>query len=218
MKLFDFVTYSIWINIAIGIFCFSNLKSLGLRYLLIFQIISAFAEAMLIYVLPMEDGIYVRYVYCFLKPFEYSVLVYLFNENIKERSRQHDYLLLSILVLFVYAFYNLLFKINTKSAANNVSIMEGCFVLILVLLYFKDALQSKEIVILSIKPLFWIATGLLFFYAGNIIATGFYHRLREYSPELAKSLYTLNFILGILLSVLTSFAYVVADRNNMKNE
>lgn len=218
MKLFDLETYSIWINLSIGIFCFNKLNLIELRYLIIFQIISAIAEAILIYVLPMKDGIYVRYVYCFIKPFEYTVFVFLFNNNILKTSRKHYYLILSIIILFIYAFYNLLFKINTKSAANNVIIMEGAFMIILVLLYFKTILQSKEVIILSKQPLFWIATGLLFFYTGNIIATGFYHRLCEYSPELAKSLYTLNFILGILLSILTSFAYIIASKNNKKHE
>jgi hypothetical protein len=214
MKLFDFTTYLIWLNLVIGIFCFAHLKPIGLRYLLIFQIISAIAEAILIYILPMEDGIYVRYVYCFLKPFEYLVLVILFNVDIREKSKIHFYLITSIILMFIYAFYNLLFQIDSKSSANNVIVIEGAFILILVLLYFKATLQNNEVIVLSKEPLFWIATGLLFFYTGNIIATGFYHRLREYSEELAKSLYTLNFILGMLLSILTSFAYIVAYKNN----
>lgn len=218
MTLFDLVTYSIWINLVIGIFSFTKLKPFRLHYLLIFQIISAIAEAILIYVLPMQEGTYVRYVYCFLKPFEYTVFTYLFNPDIIRKSIQNSYLIFSIIVLFIYASYNLIFMINTKSAANNVTILEGSFTIILVLLYFKKTLKSKEIIILSKEPLFWIATGLLFFYTGNIIATGFYHRLREYSPELAKSLYSLNFILGILLSILTSFAYIVAFKKQQNNE
>lgn len=218
MKLFDFVTYSLWINIIIGVFCFKSLNQHKLRYLLGFQIISSVADFFLIYVLPMQDGLFVRYFYCFLKPFEYLVYIFLFNNKIQKQGAKFYCLIFSFLILFSYSIYNIVFRIDSKSASNNVIILEGCLVLILVMFYFKDILNSKEVIILTKEPLFWIATGLLFFYSGNIIATGFYHRLREYSKDFAKSLYTLNFILGITMSMLFSIAYLVANKNSRKHE
>jgi hypothetical protein len=219
MTLFDFVTYSIWFSIIVGIVCFKSLKTL--KILLFSQIISAIVDFLLIYVLPITyQGTSVKYSYCFLKPFEYIVFVYIFYSIIIKNLKSYNkyYFVSSIIMLFSCSFYNIIFNFSSKSVVSNVIILEGCFTLILVLLYFRSILKSDEVIILYQEPLFWIATGLLFFFTGNIIATGFYHRLRVFSPEFAKSLYLLNFILGILLSILISLGYIISSKNNKVNE
>lgn len=210
MVLFDLVTYSTWVSVAIGIIFFRKIDTLALRFFIVFQLLGTIAEFFLIYILPMNDGLYVRIVYCSLKPVEYLLFVYLFNYMKAIKRLKYFYLQGSVVVLFCFAIYNLTINIHSESAATNVILLGGCFTIVLVLLYFRDILKSDKVIYLLNDPLFWIATGLLFFYTGNIIATGFYHRLWAYSQGLAKSLYMLNFILNILLSLLLSIAYIVA--------
>ena len=218
MTLFDFVTYSIWISVGIGLLFFSRIKTNSIKLLICFQVIGILSDIFLIYILPKEKGNFIKTFYCILKPFEYTVYAIVLNSNIAKKGLKYYYLLASITVIFIFSIFTLLFRINTKSAANNIILLEGVLVIIIVLLYFKDILKSKEIIFLSKTPQFIIAVGILLFFTGNIIATGFYHQLKIQSPDLAKSLYKLmNHSLGIFQSIMFGYAYFV-DSKTLKNE
>lgn len=218
MTLFDFVTYSIWISVGIGIFCFSRIKTNSIKLLIAFQVIGILSDIFLIYILPKEKGNFVRTFYCILKPIEYTIYVIVFNSNTLKKGVKYYYLLVSIITIFSLSIFTLLFRITTKSAATNIILLEGVLVIIVILLYFKDILASKEIIFLSESPRFIIAVGILLFFTGNIIATGFYHQLKIQSPDLAKSLYKLmNHSLGIFQSTTFGYAYFL-DSKTLRNE
>lgn len=217
MTLFDIVTYSLWLSVGLGIFFFNKLNSKSIKLLLIFQVIAVSFDIFLIYILPKDKGISIKAVYSILKPFEYTIYVYLFNSDTIKKGIKYYYLIFSVLIIFGFSIYTLLFLLSNKSAATNLIILEGILVIILVLLYFKDILSSKEIIYLSDDPLFLIGIGLLLFFSGNIIATGFYHQLKAQSPDFAKALYRLmNHLLGIFQSIMFSYAYYKSYKLNRK--
>lgn len=217
MRLFDLVTYSLWLSVGIGIFFFNKLDSKPIKLLVIFQAVAVSFDIFLIYILLKDKAIYVKAVYSTLKPFEYTVYVYLFNSGNIKKGIRYWYLIFSILIIFGFSIYTLLFLLINKSAATNLIILEGILIIILVMLYFKDILNSKEIIYLSNDPLFLIGVGLLLFFSGNIIATGFYHQLKSQSPDFAKTLYRLmNHLLGIFQSIMFSYAYYKSYKLNRK--
>ncbi|AFK03997.1 hypothetical protein Emtol_2864 [Emticicia oligotrophica DSM 17448] len=213
MTLFDLVTYSIWLSGGIGIFYFRRMNPSSLNVLVIFQIIAIISDIFLIYILPKEKGNFIKIFYSSLKPIEYAVFVYIYNRNISKKSFKFYYFVFSILLIFSFSVYTLLFLLSKKSAANNVIILEGILCIILVMLYFRDILSSKEIISLPKEPLFLIAIGIFLYFSGNIVATGFYHQLKMKSPDLAKSLYKLmNHLLLIFQYLMFAFAYYVANK------
>ncbi len=120
----------------------------------------------------------------------------------------------SLIGLCLFSLYQVAFHITERTAATNVFLAMGILTIILVLSYFSLLIRTNKILRLSDDPVFWIATGLLFFLSGNIVATGFYHKLRA-NPEtasMARNLYLLNYVLSILKSILFSIAFVIAAR------
>ena len=206
-----------WISLGIGVYFYKKIGDNSLKLLILFQVLVSIADIFLIYILPKEKGAFVKIIYCTLKPLEYNLYVYMFKKNISINKLKYYYLLFTPIIMYCLAIYTLIFLLPMKSAATNVILIEGIFTIILVLLYFKEMLDSKEIIDLTKTPLFLIAIGLLIFFSGNIIATGFYHQLKLNSPELAKPLYKLmNHLLGIFQSIMFGFAYYVASKYTKK--
>lgn len=217
MTLFDIVTYSLWLSVGLGIFFFNKLDSKAIKLLVIFQTIAVSFDIFLIYILPKDKGVFIKAIYSILKPFEYTIYVYLFNSGTIKKGIKYYYLVCSIVVIFAFSIYTLLFLLSSKSAGTNLIILEGILVIILVMLYFKDVLNSKEIINLADDPLFLIGIGLLLFFSGNIIATGFYHQLKAQSPDFAKTLYRLmNHLVGIFQTIMFSYAYYKSYKLNRK--
>ncbi|GAA4412974.1 hypothetical protein GCM10023187_40730 [Nibrella viscosa] len=146
-------------------------------------------------------------------PLEYAIYVKLYREAGTNLFIKKKFFTFSIVVLALFGVYQLVFNLNQRTAATDVFTAMGVLTLGVVLLYFWDILRSDQIIILGKDPLFWIATALLFFYTGNLFATGFYHILYSRSPDLAKKLYYLNYILNILRYIMYSIAFAIAARN-----
>ncbi|MCF2502708.1 hypothetical protein L0663_04920 [Dyadobacter sp. CY107] len=220
MKVFDLATYIIWISTGYGILCFSKIPYPGLRFFIIFQAISTISDLLLIYVIPMGDGVFVRVFYLFLKPIEYFSYVYALM-NLNKTGVRSILLMLSVVIMLLFSIYNLGFRLKYQGVTDNLMLIEGILSVILSLVYFGDVFYISFEEDENIKPLwsqhrFWLATSLLFFYLGNIIATGFYHRLLTYSPDFAKSLYVyMNLVLGILQSCMFALTYLIAVRTNL---
>jgi hypothetical protein len=117
----------------------------------------------------------------------------------------------------LYALYQIAFNLDNTTSADDVFLIQGICTLCIVLLYFRDILVSKEILILTEEPIFWIATGVLFYTTGNLIATGFFHQMYAYSKPLALSMYKLNYVLNIIMSLLFGVAFVISTRKLRTN-
>lgn len=211
MTIIDFLTYSVIVCTIIGGLCYRQMSPVSLRLLVVFFFVQTTADLLLVYVFPIGDGHLIRVVYSFLKPMEYGVYAYLFYDRIRS-ERSYHYALWSVVGVMTLSMIQLFFLPDSKTVATNVILVEGLLTLVLILLYFRYILFTKTIILLWQEPLFWIAVGLLFFYSGNIVATGFYHQLRQYSVSLAKNLYLLNYTLNILDYLLTSIAFVLSTK------
>jgi len=218
MTLFDTVTYCIWISAIIGLIVFKKISDQSLRVFIIFQVISCISDILLIYVLPMGDGKFVRIFYSVLRPFEYWVYWLVFHQNGDRKGKRYLYFLASLIFIFSFSIYSLIFRLKSRSLTDDLMLIEGILTIVAVLLYFRDTLllnqhEEKEIINLWDQHQFWIATGLLFFFTGNIIASGFYHKMLVYSPDFTKILYDyMNLVLGIIQSIIFGLSYIIASR------
>ena len=209
------VSISSIICMLVGLVCFRQISLTHIRYLILFITVSVLIDNVFLEFI-YSDSKTIRVLYCFLHSLEYLICFVIFNQNTEKKSFRYIFLFLAFIFLVFYSIYQISFNLSDKTASTNVFLFDCFFTIFTVLLYFRDIIKSDKIIYLSKEPLFWIATGLLFFMTGNVVSTGFYHQLLKYSKEVAVALYKLNYILNILMNILFSIAFIIATRNNKK--
>ena len=168
----DIISWLSVICALVGVFCSFKIKALNLKILIFYLIFSVIADFVIQYY-SNSSGVVNRLIYCIFFPIEYWIYTKIFKEYFKKNL----FLNISVLLLVLFSLSQLIFNLNEKTAATDVFSLMGILCIILSLAYFQAILNSNQIVVLSKDYFFWIATALLFFYTGNVIATGFYHRL-----------------------------------------
>lgn len=203
--------YSYVISSVIGLICLQRMVFHPLRVLAIYWAMYVLIDLNLEY-FDAGDGKLIRFFYCLLYSVSLAIYVYIFNR--KQSLKNYSYWSQCILVILVFMFsvFSILYNLNNETAANDVFLVQGICALYVALTYFHSILVSSKIMFLSNEPLFWVATGILFYNAGNIIASGFYHQIYSYSKNLAIALYKLNYILNIVMSVTFAISFIIATR------
>lgn len=204
-------TLALTICVFIGGVCLPHIKKQPYVWLICYLAIDIINY--LIYELGLDPtGVILRTLYCILIPIEYFIYVKIFNLSHKKESLWNTWIHASLGFLFIFALFQLIYRINTKGAATDIFWLMSLFTIILVMYYFWSLTISTEVISLKKEPLFWIASGLLFYYTSNIISTGFFHRIIKLDKILANNLYQLNAIFGIMRCTLFSVAFILQAR------
>lgn len=207
--LFQLVDFSIWLPVVVGLLTLKSLQYYKVAYYFWFLSIVALIDFAYPYIFKDSDttGLSTRVWYTILRPIEYAIYLRLFLSEVSSTPWQKYYKQVSLLVLIGLSLYTLLYNIDNRSAAAAIMILQRILLLFVLFVYFRQLLQNDAVLTLSETPLFWLSVGIFFYSAGNIIATGFYHRIYEISESVAKALYQINFILGILQYLLTTYCF-----------
>ena len=121
------------------------------------------------------------------------------------------YLVVFTLLWLVCVF--VLFGINKWNSY--ISVVGSAFTIFFAAVYYYQLLTSNDIVLLKNTPEFWIATGVIIFYAGNLPYTGMLNFLDENYKELASHL---TFVLKVLNIIMYSlFTYAFLCRTSITN-
>lgn len=208
-----YVTAASALCILTGLLRFGKL-SLQLRGLVIFLFLTLGLEELIAaFPVKIEDTYTrIRCLYIFQRPFEYAVYAWAVL-GAGRFPKLTVYFRMTVIVFSGYSVFLFLTGNMGNSAVSITFIATGIGCIVIVLIYFSSVMTSPTPVALSRDPAFWIATALLFFFTGNIIATGFYPQLLRISDELAKSLYkSLNLSLGIVKYLLFTIAFTVSRK------
>ncbi|WP_461102179.1 hypothetical protein [Spirosoma koreense] len=213
----DLTTVGLALCFLIGLFFYQRIVNPAIRWLIIYSGVALLPD--LYYLIATDpEGLYMRIFYCIMFPLEYALYVNIFYPVYNDSSRLSLLLITSIAGILFYATLIVLTRIGERTAAQDIFWVTSIASLLLALLYFQRIIRSGQIVQLNQEPLFWIATGILFFYTGNLIATGFYHRLLVHSKTLARNLYYLNYLLNIIRYILYSIAFYVAASTEVQRD
>jgi len=82
------------------------------------------------------------------------------------------------------------------------------FIMLFAIVYYYELITNADIKRLSNNSEFWIATGLLIFYAGNLPFLGMYNFLIAHYRDLANNLTTVLKVLNIIMYSLFAYAYL----------
>ena len=205
------LNYSYVISAVIGLICWRQISFQPLRVLAVYWAITVLIDLNLEQ-FDAGDGKLIRFFYCLLYPMALGVYVYLFNYEKSSKFLEYWIQWVAVAIVAVVSISYILFNLDKITAANDIFLIQGTCTLYVVLLYFHSILVSNKVMFLSEEPLFWVATGVLFYNAGNVIASGFYHQIYSYSKDLAIALYKLNYILNIVMSVTFSIAFIISAK------
>ena len=211
-KLFDlgFVLVTNLISVIIGMIAFGYVKNKKIRVLILYWTFFIILDKVVLEMIPNNRTINI--VYCLICPVQYFIYIYLFENHIKNNKPLFFFQYVGIVLLTIYAFYQIFFNYEENTMSSNVFLILCILSLFTVMLYFKSIVESREIIILSNDPFFWIATGILFFMAANVISTGLFHQSYQKSKELAQELYKLNELMNFLMSVFFSVSFIIASK------
>ena len=214
MKLFDLVDYCIWLSAIVGIVFYRKVKPKSLRLLVIFICSIIFFETILPNYFTIDSKHYFQRLYTVVRPLEYTIVAYCFFDLLNRKKLKIKIILFSILLYFLYALFLFIAFYNDKYLGNNTSVIGYLLLIILMITYYKELLDSNEIINLKQSPLFILSIGILIFCCGNVIVSGFYLKVAQQSKENAQILYKfMNYGLLIIKSMTTIAAFYVAGKS-----
>ena len=140
----------------------------------------------------------------------YLLIQFLFYFGIFYKTFQTKKLkLLAILAsigFIVYSFSNFLYEPGFYTFDTSSNTLGSVLTIIFCLLYFVSLFKSEEFINYFKIPMFWISTGLLFFFVGNFMYLSFIDYIIKYNLDKSGSVYwfimiTLNLLLYSLFSI-----------------
>ena len=138
---------------------------------------------------------------------EFWIYVWFFSRILRNKK----ILLLTkwFLILFPFLWLiTIVFIFGINNWNSYIIITGSAFTVFLSVYYYYELFTSAELVTLTKKPEFWIATGLIIFYAGNLPFTGMLNYLASNYKELAIKLVTVLRVLIIVMYSLFIYAYL----------
>ena len=152
------------------------------------------------------------YLYHFFNPFAYVLIAYIYSTVIKTswRKKLIRFTIPGILVLSLL----LTLFVQPLHTVNSYATMTiSAFFVFLSLLYYYELLNQDDTAALTSRPLFWISTGNLVFYAGIFFLEGFVTYFIKYAPDLGRKLMFINYFLNFVLYTLYSIGFLCTRPN-----
>jgi len=78
--------------------------------------------------------------------------------------------------------------------------------------YYREVFLGLKINRLEKDPVFWISTGIFFYFLGTVIVDGLKNYMLESHSPVALTLYYINILLGLLLNLMYLISFIVWAR------
>lgn len=113
------------------------------------------------------------------------------------------------LVLFpVFWFYSVFYVFGLNNWNSHISVMGSLFTVAISAAYYYQLFTQQTLVKLHRHPEFWIATGMILFYASNLSYVGILNYLNENYKQLARELLVVLQVLVSVMYLIFLYAYV----------
>ena len=142
--------------------------------------------------------------------FTYILLLYK-NYLVSKKSKK---LVLTMLITYLISFIvNGFFENYLYQFQSIPYIIASLFIIITILLYFREILNSEKVLYTNKNLLFWIGIGLLLYFVGNIpfrILRNYYEYLTD-----ATILFLINFTLTIVMNTCFIIGFIWSDKKQL---
>jgi hypothetical protein len=164
MLLMPVFYYIIFVSLAAGILFFKKLQPLYMRWLLPFLALTLLVEMNI-----NKQWLYFKgstiWFYNIFTILEFCFYFFLFSVNFK-KNKYRKAAFLSIPLYLVIAFVSIFFIQGTDHFHTISYRIASVLLIVFCYLFFRQLLEAETETNVLRNPMFWIATGLLFFYAG----------------------------------------------------
>lgn len=191
----------------ISLFKLLRLAPVYLRVLLPVFILTITVECFARYYLDRPN----HWLYNLFLPVQYLLFTILFFLVFKSKKVRAIIISCSILLLS-FSISNILFIQGFQIFNTYTLLVSGFLILCWVFLYFRNLLQSKEQIYLLREPMFWISSGLLIFYLGNVFVAGTIDYFIKNDLDTAKVLLQIIKLLNIIMFTLFIVALLCQKR------
>jgi hypothetical protein len=141
------------------------------------------------------------FLFHFYTPIEYALFAWLYFTSFETKSIR-KFILFSVPTFAATSvFVSLLIQPITSN--NSLMVMlESLVIVVLAILFFREVIVLQRVPMLQRYPLFWLNTGLLFYFVGSIFFEGVSNYSLEISNDLARRVYFVSFVFKYLLFIL----------------
>ena len=205
---------SLYIVTLIAIFLFKKSNHQYIKLYIIWLLIASIVETILrLFYSSFPDGRLVRYLYAVLAPINALIFYQIFKARFQHNLFYRRLNIFFITAFFLYSAYNMFFRINEVGSFNDTFLALSILILSFCLRYFYQLFSQTEINDLRQEPLFWLSTGMLFYFSLNIFSTGFFHSLNKVNVEFSNALFNINYLVGIIYHILGGVAIYLSTKS-----
>lgn len=195
----DFFTYFQIVTAIAGTLCYYKYKNTYLKFflcLLWYIVINEFSARYY----TRNVSVYNAFFYNIFQVISFTTYVLLFKSALKNLNSKK---IISILLVLYYLSYifNLLFINDFQTEYFSNSYIVGASVIVItILLYFYEILNSDKVILINKMLIFWIGIGLLLLFIPNIP----FHVIRKYykSSPTIPYIYTVNYFLVFIYNLI----------------
>ncbi|MES2285302.1 MAG: hypothetical protein V4547_06395 [Bacteroidota bacterium] len=189
-------------TLIIGLLCFKTVK--GYLIPLFVYVSVSFITEMINFVLS-ESGINNMFIFRFYTIIEFILLSFFYSMFFRKYLRS-SYLLFLIPVFSIVAFID--YKINGLKAIDNFSSSVSALLLSLyALISFLFVMRKLIFENILSEPFFWINSGVLFYFSGNLLVFAFSNYVKTYQESYYDALWTIPQFLNIFYNILICIGF-----------
>ena len=157
------------------------------------------------------------FLFHFYTPIEYALFAWLYFTSFETKSIRKFILFSVPAFVLTSVFVSLLVQPITSN--NSLMVMlESLVMVVLAILFFREVIVLQRVPMLQRYPLFWLNTGLLFYFVGSIFFEGFSNYSLEISNDLARRVYFVSFVFKYLLFILFIVSFYCTSIFPPRNE
>lgn len=188
---------TLFVSIGVSIFFYKRLQPKWLRLFTWFLIFT-----LLIQLTGIAYSFYTKksnhFIFNFYILIQFLFYFFLFYKTFEKQNLKIIIQLMAVLFV-TYYFYNLFFGTGFFIFSTAGNTLGSILIIICCLLYFVSLFKSELILNYFRIPMFWIATGLLFYFVGNFIYLSLMGYIVKHNLDTAGNFYVLLVTLNFLL-------------------
>ncbi|WP_035565498.1 hypothetical protein [Hymenobacter sp. IS2118] len=144
---------------------------------------------------------------------EFGLLVWMYSRVIDSHWLRRSRWVLTVAMAGLAVAEGVLRASQTFRVDNAVRLLESLSVILLVLAYYHVSLRRPSTAYIWQEPLFWVSTGLLFYFAGNFLIYTFVNFAYFYHRHLTIQLWVVHAALNSLLYCTYAYALWISPKS-----
>lgn len=201
-------------SIVVGVFFYKRLNPCFLKFFVWFLVITLLVQlsAQAYSQVTKKSNHFIFNCYIFI---QFIFYLFVFYKTFEKRKLKLLTMVMAAMFVVFYL-YQTVFEIGIFTFVAESNTLGSILVIVCCLLYFVSLFQAEEVVNYFRIPMFWIATGLLFYFVGNFLYLGLVNYIVQHRLDSSGNIY-LYFIVVLNLILYGLFTAALLSNQLWKN-